>query len=204
MGSEDRRLSRSDLDPNPIAQFRRWFDAANQEQIPIAEGMALATAGADGQPSLRVVLLKEIRDDGFVFFTNYTSRKGEEISRNPQVALTIWWATLERQIRIEGEAARTSPEVSDAYFASRPRGSRISASISAQSRPVESRAVLEQRAAALEEELEGRPVPRPEEWGGYLVRPDRMEFWQGREDRLHDRFVYEKDGDGWTITRLSP
>lgn len=200
----ERTLRRADLDSDPIRQFRLWFREAEQLAIPLAEGVALATVDAEGRPNCRVVLIKEVRDEGFVFFTNYESTKGEEIASNDRVALTFWWTALERQVRIRGRASKTSDEVSDEYFASRPRGSRISACVSQQSQPVESREALEREKNQLTRELEGRDVPRPRNWGGYLVRPQQIEFWQGREDRLHDRFLYDRSEGSWTIERLAP
>jgi pyridoxamine 5'-phosphate oxidase len=167
--------------------------------------MILATATPDGRPSARVVLLKGYDERGFVFHTNYAGRKGRELERNPYAALVFYWDKLERQVRVEGGVSRVSDEESDAYFKSRPRGGRIGAWVSEQSRPVESRAVLEERLRRLEEEYEGREeIPRPPHWGGYRVTPEAIEFWQGREKRLHDRLLYVREAGGWTIKRLQP
>ena len=166
--------------------------------------MTLATATPDGKPSARVVLLKGFDEHGFVFYTNYEGRKARELELNPNCSLVFYWGELERQVRIEGRTVRVSDEESDAYFDSRPRGSRLGAWASEQSRPVESRAKLEECLKELEEEYEGREVPRPPFWGGYRVEPERMEFWQGRENRLHDRLLYTRSDEGWEITRLQP
>ncbi len=195
----------SDLDPDPIEQFRQWFDDALKLDLPDANAMALATVGEDGKPSARMVLLKGFDDAGFVFYSNYLSRKGEELAENPRVALILYWAQLHRQIRIEGRAEKLPPDRSDAYFASRARGSQIAAAASPQSRVLRSRAELDNRVSALEIEFEDRDVPRPAHWGGYLVVPRVIEFWQGRPNRLHDRLRYRRiDGGSWTIERLAP
>ena len=187
-------LRRRDLDPDPLAQFAAWF--AGQ-----SEAMALATAAADGQPSVRMVLLKGFDERGFVFFTSYGSRKGRELEANPRAALLFHWQPLGRQVRVEGTASRVPADESDAYFRSRPLGSRLSAIASAQSEPVAARTELEARVAA----LEGDPdPPRPADWGGYALAPAAYEFWQHRDDRLHDRFRYERDGAAWRIERLQP
>lgn len=199
------RLSRGDLEAEPLAQFDRWFAEAQQSGFIEANAMTLATADAQGRPSCRVVLLKDHDERGFTFFTNYESRKGRELDENPRAALLFFWDRLERQVRIEGEVTRTSREESLAYFGSRSRGSRLSAAISPQSREVESRALLETRRSELEGRLAGsEEVPCPEHWGGYRLVPTRYEFWQGGESRLHDRFVFERDGGEWKLTRLGP
>ncbi len=187
-------LRRAELDPDPLAQFAVWF--AGQ---PTA--MALATATPDGRPSVRMVLLKGFDERGFVFFSSYSSRKALELAANPQAALLFHWHELGRQVRIEGAVSRTRAEESDAYFRSRPLGSRLSAIASDQSEPVAARAELEARVAALRGELD---PPRPEDWGGYVLAPIAFEFWQHRDDRLHDRFRYERDGGSWRIERLQP
>ena len=166
--------------------------------------MTLATATPDGRPSARVVLLKGFDERGFVFYTNYEGRKGEELEENPYCALVFYWAELERQVRVEGRVSRVPKRESDEYFGSRPRGSRLGAWASEQSRPVGGREVLEERLRVLEAEYEAREVPRPPFWGGYRVEPEVIEFWQGRENRLHDRLVYRRSGGGWGRERLQP
>lgn len=197
-------LRESDAEPDPSEQFRRWFDEALAAGLHEPNAMVLATAGPDGAPSARVVLLKGFDGRGFVFYTNYEGRKGREIEANPRAALLFYWGELERQVRVEGAVARVSEEESDAYYASRPRGSRLGALASQQSRLVESREVLEGRIRHLEAEYEGREVPRPSFWGGYRVQPETFEFWQGRENRLHDRLVYHRTSGGWKMERLQP
>ena len=166
--------------------------------------MTVATATRDGRPSARVVLLKNFDEEGFVFHTNYEGRKGHEIEANPNCALVFYWGELERQVRIEGNATRLPEEESDAYFRSRPRGGHLSAWASHQSRPIESRHALEKRTEQLEAEYEGRKIPRPPFWGGYRVEPESIEFWQGRENRLHDRLLYARRAGEWEIRRLQP
>jgi pyridoxamine 5'-phosphate oxidase len=197
-------LVESDVVPDPIEQFRRWFDETTAAGLHEPNAMTLATATPDGRPSARVVLLKGFDGRGFVFYTNYGGRKGRELDENPRAALLFYWGELERQVRIEGTASRVPEEESDAYYASRPRGSRLGAWASEQSRVVEGREVLEGRIRGLEAEYEGREVPRPPFWGGYRVVPEIVEFWQGRENRLHDRIVYRWEGAGWEIGRLQP
>ncbi|MDP9487375.1 MAG: pyridoxamine 5'-phosphate oxidase [Actinomycetota bacterium] len=198
-------LDETDLRPDPLAQFRGWFEDALAAGLHEPNAMTLATATPGGKPSARVVLLKGFDERGFVFYTNYEGRKGEELGRNPRAALVFYWGELERQVRIEGRASRVPERESDAYYASRPRGSRLGAWASEQSRPVEGREVLESRLRALEREYEGREVPRPPFWGGYRVEPEAVEFWQGRQNRLHDRIVYRRRGaGGWEIERLQP
>lgn len=198
-------LNETDASPDPIAQFRRWFDEALAADLHEPNAMTLASATPHGRPSARVVLLKGFDERGFVFYTNYEGRKGRELENNPQCALVFYWGELERQVRVEGRASRVSEEESDGYFGSRPRGSRLGAWVSEQSRPVESRDALEKRLRGLEAEYEGREVPRPQFWGGYRVEPEVIEFWQGRENRLHDRLVYRRsEGGGWRRERLQP
>jgi pyridoxamine 5'-phosphate oxidase len=197
-------LDKADLDPDPIVQFHEWFGTVIEADLHEPNAMILATASTDGKPSARTVLLKGYDERGFVFYTNYEGRKANEIEANPMCALLFYWGELERQVRIEGRASRLSGEESDAYFAGRPRGSRLGAWASEQSRPVEDRSVLEERVRALEEEYEGREIPRPPFWGGYLVEPEEIEFWQGRENRLHDRLVYRREDEAWRIERLQP
>ncbi len=197
-------LSESDVLPDPIDQFHRWFDEALEANLHEPNAMTLATATPDGRPSARVVLLKGFGERGFVFYTNYEGRKALELEANPNCYLLFYWGELERQVRVEGRATRVSTEESDAYFASRPRGSQLGAWASEQSRKVEGRTELEDRLKELEEEYEGREAPRPPFWGGYRVEPEGMEFWQGRENRLHDRLLYTRLDGGWKIERLQP
>jgi pyridoxamine 5'-phosphate oxidase len=197
-------LREADVDPDPLVQFRTWFEEAVRADLHEPNAMTLATATEDGRPSARTVLLKGYDERGFVFYTNYEGRKAGDLEANPACALLFYWGGLERQVRIEGRASRLSEEESDAYFASRPRGSRLGALASEQSCPVEDRSVLEERVRALEAEYEGRDIPRPRFWGGYRVEPEVVEFWQGRENRLHDRLVYRRAGCGWGIERLQP
>ncbi|GAB3326029.1 pyridoxamine 5'-phosphate oxidase [Larkinella ripae] len=197
-------LDPSDVSVNPFAQFQRWFSEALSAGVPEPNAMHLATVGADGRPSGRIVLLKGFDETGFSFFTNYQSRKGTELAAHPLAALTFFYPELERQIRLEGTIQKLSAEESDRYFQSRPRGSQIGAWVSHQSEVVENRAVLENRQRQLEQQFENQAVPRPPHWGGFLLLPDRIEFWQGRPSRLHDRVLYRKENDAWVIDRLSP
>jgi pyridoxamine 5'-phosphate oxidase len=198
-------LDKADVDPDPIVQFHRWFEKVIEADLHEPNAMILATATTtEGKPSARTVLLKGYDERGFVFYTNYEGRKAKEIEANPRCALLFYWGELERQVRIEGRASRLSGEESDAYFASRPRGSRLGAWASEQSSPVEDRSILEERVKALDAEYEGREIPRPPFWGGYRVEPDTIEFWQGRESRLHDRLVYLRNEGEWKIVRLQP
>ncbi len=189
---------------DPFEQFMRWFDDAADEGLPLANACALATVSAEGQPSVRVVLLKNMGPDGFVFFTNYDSRKGRELIGNPRASLLFWWPPLERQIRIEGSCARVSSEESDEYFRQRPRASNLSAMASAQSEVVPDRSTLEAQVRALDEKWYGHELERPENWGGFRLWPEAFEFWQGRADRLHDRLRYRRSGERWVRERLCP
>jgi pyridoxamine 5'-phosphate oxidase len=197
-------LREVDVDPDPIVQFHEWFEKVIEADLHEPNAMILATATGEGRPSARTVLLKGYDERGFVFYTNYEGRKARELEANPLCALLFYWGELERQVRIEGRVSRLSVEESDAYFLSRPRGSRLGAWASEQSRPVKDRSVLEERVKALEAEYEGREIPRPPYWGGYRVEPEVIEFWQGRENRLHDRIVYRRDEERWKRERLQP
>ncbi len=189
---------------DPIALFEDWFRDAREAGILLPERVAVATATPDGAPSVRMMLLKEVGEDGFVFYTNYESRKGDQLSRNPRAALCFHWAVLERQVRVEGPVSRLSESESAAYFRTRPRGSQIGAWASDQSRELEDRAELERRFREREAEFSGRDVPLPPDWGGFRLRPERIEFWQGRLNRLHDRLLYERTPEGWAVRRLAP
>jgi pyridoxamine 5'-phosphate oxidase len=198
-------LREEDVDPSPFAQFTRWFEEAANEGVRAPEAAAVATAAGDGAPSVRMVLVKQADEAGFVFFSNYESRKGGELAANPRAALLFYWDLLGRQVRIEGPVQRTSPEESAAYVRSRARGSQLSALASPQSRPIESREALERLVAELAALQEGSELPLPDAWGGYRLTPEVFEFWQHREDRLHDRLRYTKDRDGrWRLERLAP
>lgn len=202
---ENRPLHRRDLAPDPVVQFERWFLEAREHVELDPNAMCLATVGPDGRPSARMVLLKSYDAEGFVFFTNLESRKAREMASNPNVCLLFYWAPLSRQVVIEGRAERVSTAEAMAYFMSRPRGSQIGAWVSEQSRPISSRALLEAKWEEMKRKFAQGQIPLPSFWGGYRVRPVRYEFWQGRENRLHDRFEYVPDGSGgWRIERLQP
>jgi len=197
-------LTERDLSPNPIEQLRAWVAQAVAAHVAEPNAMSVATVDGVGRPSSRMVLLRGLDERGLVFFTSYLSRKGADLRTNPKVAALFYWGELERQVRIEGTAALLSEEESDTYFAARPRGHQLAVWASEQSEPIGSRALLAQRIEDYAARFEGAEVPRPHSWGGYLIRPSRIEFWQGRENRLHDRFEFIKDGTAWRIQRLSP
>ena len=200
---DERPLELESLPSDPIVLFRRWLEEAERADIHLPNAIALATATADGRPSIRHVLLRGI-DEGFVFFTNHGSRKGTELGENPRAAFSIYWRELDRQISVTGDVARVSAEESDAYFATRPREARLGAWASRQSAVLASRDELMDRYAELDARYPGEDVPRPSFWGGYRISPIAIEFWQGRRHRLHDRFRYDRAGEGWSIRRLSP
>lgn len=197
-------LRRADLDPDPLAQFRRWYEEAEGAEVRAPEAMALATATPDGSPSVRMVLLKGADGRGFSFFTGYVSRKAAELDSNPRAALLFYWDPLGRQVRIEGTVERVPDEESDAYFATRPRGAQVAATASRQSSVLADREELDRRVAELDRDLETGAVPRPAHWGGYRLVPDTYEFWQHRESRLHDRLRYRRENGSWAVERLSP
>ena len=198
-------LDEKTINPDPIKQFQIWFEDAIAAKLPLPEAMTLATATRDGRPSARMVLLKQVDHDGFVFFTNYRSSKARDLAENPNASLVFFWPQLEKQVRIEGVVSKTSAAESRQYFATRPHGSQIGAWASPQSEVITGREILEQRQAELEEVYRDREVPWPEHWGGYCLKPERIEFWKGRPDRLHDRILYVRQADGaWSIQRLAP
>lgn len=197
-------LDEKTIDRDPIKQFQLWFNEAIAAKLRLPEAMTLATATPDGKPSARMVLLKQVDEDGFVFFTNYRSPKAEQLDENPYAALVFYWSQLDRQVRVEGSVVRTSPQESSDYFKTRPRESQIGAWASAQSEVISGREVLEQRAYELEALYCDREVDCPEHWGGYRLKPERIEFWKSRVGRLHDRILYQRDSGIWSITRLAP
>ena len=198
-------LDEKDVQQDPVRQFEKWWHDVSGSSVEEANAMTLATATKSGKPSARIVLLKGFTHEGFVFFTNYESHKGTELSENSQVSLVFFWKELERQVRIEGIAERTSVEESDTYFNSRPEGSKVGAWASPQSKVIASRKVIEENVAAVEKKFTGATIQRPAHWGGYIVRPQLIEFWQGRPSRLHDRIQYTRLENGnWKIERLAP
>ncbi len=198
-------LTEASTKADPIKQFEIWFNEAQEANVPELNAMTLATATPDGRPSARIVLLKGYHEAGFVFFTNYLSRKGKEINKNPNGALTFFWPALERQIRIEGTIEKVTKEESEKYFRSRPHNSQIGAVVSPQSQEIDNREVIEKKWNELAAEYEGKEVPKPSFWGGYILKPRLIEFWQGRPSRLHDRILYKKtDNKNWKKVRLAP
>ena len=197
-------LRAEDLQRDPIEQFRVWLATADASGVPLPNAIALATADAAGAPAVRHVLLRGITDDGFVFFTNHSSRKGQDLAVNPRAAFTVLWRELDRQINVRGSVEALSARASDEYFASRPREAQLGAWASRQSEPMVDASDLERRVAEATERFAGGEVPRPPFWGGYVLTPDEVEFWQGQPFRLHDRFRYTREGSGWLIERLYP
>jgi len=197
-------LVESSVEDNPIDQFVIWFEQAVSSNMLDPNAMTLSTATRNGVPSSRIVLLKRVEKQGFRFYTNYSSRKGEELEENPRAALCFYWPSLERQVRVQGIVEKLSEEESETYFQQRPRSSKIGAWASKQSSRVSSRAELEEKFEEIKRKYKNKEVPLPEFWGGYILKPNRIEFWQGRKSRMHDRICYEKDGEKWVIFRLSP
>ena len=197
-------LSETNIAQNPFSQFEIWMNEALKARVNEPTAMSVATLGIDGFPDSRIVLLKDFNENGFTFFTNYTSNKGKSIAKNPVVGLHFFWSELERQIRISGFAEKTSDSISDKYFYSRPVLSQIAAIVSSQSSKIASREFLDSQFETLKEKFNSENIKRPENWGGYLVKPVKFEFWQGRESRLHDRILYEKENGNWLISRLAP
>lgn len=199
-----KKLNETDVHENPLEQFKIWLQEAINSEVNEPNAMTLATSTFQGKPSARLVLLKEIRNEGFVFFTNYESKKGLQILQNPLGALVFFWPELERQVRVEGKIVRTSEEESDQYFKTRPKGSKLGAWASPQSQVIPNRRYLDSLKSDFREEFENRTITRPENWGGYVLEPGLIEFWQGRKNRLHDRIEYLFDNEKWEIRRLAP
>jgi pyridoxamine 5'-phosphate oxidase len=189
---------------DPVDRFQEWFREAEQAGVEVPEAMTLATASPEGAPSARMLLLKGADEEGFVFYSGYVSRKARELEQNPRAAMVFYWRPLGKQVRVEGHVERVPEAESDAYFATRPRGNQLAALASQQSHRLESREELERRYAELEQEYAGRDVPRPPHWGGFRLRPDSIEFWEHRENRLHERICYTRAREGWTVELLSP
>ena len=202
--NRNNELNETSVDKNPFIQFSKWYESILNSKLNEPTAMMLSTADANGNPSARIVLLKEIDDSGFVFYTNYRSRKGKDLKGNPKAALTFFWDELRRQIRIEGSIKKISRETSKEYFSSRPRESQIGAWVSAQSSVIPNREILENKFDELDEKFGNEEIPLPDFWGGYRLIPNYFEFWQGRENRLHDRICYKKDNDEWKIFRIAP
>lgn len=199
-----KQLDKEHVSPDPIHQAENWLQEAIKCDLYEPTAMTVSTVSAKGRPSSRVLLLKDIQKDGLVFFTNYDSRKGQELIENPYAAINFFWPELERQVRIEGKIERVPEKDSIEYFQSRPRGSQLGALASPQSKIIAGREVLENEKVLLEKKYEGQPIPKPAHWGGYILLPDYFEFWQGRPDRLHDRIAYRKNNSEWKIERLAP
>jgi pyridoxamine 5'-phosphate oxidase len=198
-------LTEASVAANPIDQFKNWLEEAVQSEAEEPTALVLSTVNEAGKPSARVVLLKQVAAEGFTFYTNYDSRKGQELAQNPHAAITFFWPALERQVRIEGTVVQVAAQVSDDYFHSRPKGSQIGAWASPQSQQIKDRAVLEEADAHYQEKFaDADQIPRPPHWGGYTLQPERIEFWQGRPNRLHDRIVYELQHNAWRLKRLAP
>jgi pyridoxamine 5'-phosphate oxidase len=198
------QLTENNVNHNPFFQLKSWLDEAIASQVHEPTAMNLATVGRDSKPSSRIVLLKELSESGLVFFTNYESKKGKELFQNPFAAILFFWPELERQVRVEGKVEKISTKESDTYFNSRPVGSKISANISPQSQVIPNREQLEEKQLQFTKKFEGKEIPRPAHWGGYILIPERFEFWQGRVSRLHDRLQFEKVGGDWKVERLAP